>query len=111
MRAVELEGKVAMSTATAEPKCASQGAEKAAFESIKTFLEGSSALGGDDNVRTDMSLLESGILDSLGILQLVTFLSDEFGIEVTDDDFVAENFETVGSLAQFVARKQADAAA
>lgn len=111
MRAVELEGKQTMSAVTAEPKCALKGAEQAALASIKEFLKGSSALGGDDDVRADMSLLDSGILDSLGILQLVTFLGDEFGIEVTDDDFVAENFETVGSLARFVARKQTDAAA
>lgn len=84
--------------------------ERAAFEAIKSFLQGSAALGGDDDIREDMALLESGILDSLGILQLVTFLGDEFGVEVGDEDFVAENFETIGSLARFVARKQASAA-
>lgn len=84
-----------------------QDRELSAFEAIKTFLSGSSALGGDTDIREDMALLESGILDSLGILQLVTFLGDELGVEVTDEDFVADNFETIGSLARFVAKKQA----
>ena len=84
--------------------------EQAAFDSIKEFLAGSTALGGDDEIRREMQLLESGILDSLGILQLVTFLNDSLGIEVDDEDFVTENFETIGSLARFVARKQASTA-
>lgn len=95
--------------ATAAPQTTSpfEVAERSAFEAIKDFLDGSSALGGDDEIREDLALLESGILDSLGILQLVTFLGDELGVEVSDEDFVAENFKTVGSLARFVARKQA----
>lgn len=100
------EGDVHMSTTAAERVEPLAEAERTAFEAIKTFLSGSSALGGDDDVREDMPLLESGILDSLGILQLVTFLGDEFSVEVQDEDFVAENFETIGSLARFVARKQ-----
>lgn len=94
--------------ATAAPQTTSpiEVAERTAFEAIRAFLDGSSALGGDDEIREDLALIESGILDSLGILQLVTFLGDELGVEVSDEDFVAENFETVGSLARFVARKQ-----
>jgi acyl carrier protein len=50
-------------------------------------------------------LLQSGAIDSLGFLELMTFLSDEFGIELEDEDFDASNLETAGKLADFVERK------
>ena len=43
----------------------------------------------------DESLFASGIVDSLGILELVTFIENEFGILVADEDLVAENFESI----------------
>lgn len=54
----------------------------------------------------DTPLLASGILDSLGILQLMSFLSDELGIEIDDDDFTLDNFETIGSLIAFIQRRK-----
>jgi acyl carrier protein len=53
----------------------------------------------------DLQLLDSGLLDSLSMLELTTFLSSEFGIEFDDEDFTAENFATAGSVAALVARK------
>src|SRR5262245_36228406 len=55
-------------------------------------------------------LLESGILDSVGILDLVAHLETTFGIAVTDDDLVPENFRSVASLAAFVQAKRAPVA-
>jgi acyl carrier protein len=51
-------------------------------------------------------LLSSGTLDSLGILELVIFLSEKFNIEMDSQDFSPENFETIGHLARFVQCKQ-----
>lgn len=58
----------------------------------------------------DIALLEGNLLDSLGILQLMMFLGDAFGIEIGDEDFVPENFATVGTLAGFVRSKMRMAA-
>lgn len=52
------------------------------------------------------SLLDNGIIDSLGTLEVVQFLEDEFGVEVTDDEMVADHFDSVHSIAQFVESKQ-----
>jgi len=54
----------------------------------------------------DTPLLDSGALDSLGILHLMTFLSENLQIEIADEDFVPENFQTAGSLARLVERKR-----
>lgn len=51
-------------------------------------------------------LLTSGLLDSLGILELTTFMSSHFRIEILDEDFTSENFDTIGDLARFIERKQ-----
>lgn len=57
----------------------------------------------------ETALLSSGILDSLAILQLTIFLSDEFGIEIGDEDFTLENFATIGTLLEFIASKRTGA--
>jgi acyl carrier protein len=53
-------------------------------------------LGDDDH------LLANGIVDSLGILDLVAYLEREFGITITDDDLVPEHFESLGRMTRFV---------
>ena len=55
----------------------------------------------------DGSLLDSGIVDSLGTLDIVMFLETEFGLVVNDEDMVADHFETVLSIAKFVESKLA----
>ena len=55
----------------------------------------------------DGSLLDSGLLDSLGIFELVAFLQDTFGIVVEDDEIVPENFETVTQISGYVDGKLA----
>jgi acyl carrier protein len=47
-------------------------------------------------------LLSAGILDSLGILQLVAYIADTFGIEVPDQDVVYENFNSIKSLTDYL---------
>lgn len=58
-----------------------------------------------ESLTPELSLLENGAVDSLGILEIVGFLSDKFGIEIEDDDFEPENFESLSSLTRFVACK------
>lgn len=53
------------------------------------------------------SLLGRGIIDSMGVIELITFIQDEFGIPVDDGDITEENLGTLASIAGFVAGKQA----
>jgi acyl carrier protein len=55
----------------------------------------------------DEDLLAAELIDSLGITELAGFLEREFGIAVTDEDLVPDNFRSVDSIAAFVARKGA----
>jgi len=53
----------------------------------------------------DDSFLASGIIDSLGVMQLVAFIEFNFGISVSDADLVPENFDSVERLAAFIERR------
>ena len=57
------------------------------------------ALGNSD------SLIEKGIIDSLGVQVLIAYLEKEFGIHIVDNEIVPENFETIGSVANLVSLK------
>jgi acyl carrier protein len=59
-----------------------------------------------DSFAADENLLAQGIIDSMGILKLVTFLEDRFGIEAGDDDLVPEHFETLQAICAFVESKR-----
>jgi len=50
-------------------------------------------------------LLGDDTLDSLGLVQLTMFLGEEFDVEIEDDDFEPENFESVGRLARLIHAK------
>jgi acyl carrier protein len=53
------------------------------------------------------SFLDRGVIDSTGVLELVTFIEDEYGITVADEEIVPANFDTVNALAGFVVHKTA----
>jgi acyl carrier protein len=54
----------------------------------------------------DASLLDRGIIDSTGVLEVIGFLEDTFGITVEDDEMLPDNLDSIERLSAFVARKQ-----
>jgi acyl carrier protein len=62
------------------------------------------------NVSNDEPLLTSGLIDSLGILEVVSFVENEFLIVVSDEDLLPENFGSIHSLTNFVHEKTTGAA-
>ena len=56
-------------------------------------------------VAADDSLLVQGIVDSLGVLEVVTFIETEFQLTITDDELLSDHFESIASMADFVAQK------
>lgn len=68
---------------------------------IKHFMVGEK----NPQLDNDVSFLEKGIVDSTGVLELVTFLEETFDIRVEDEELVPENLDSVSSLVRFVSRK------
>ncbi|WP_224360860.1 acyl carrier protein [Hyalangium versicolor] len=65
--------------------------------------------GEDFVLGEDTSLIDSGLIDSTGVLELLTFLESEFGITVDDAEVVPENLDSLARITAFVLRKQAEA--
>jgi acyl carrier protein len=72
---------------------------------IHAFLLEKFPLARKAGVGKDTGLLEKGILDSLGILDVVSFLESEFSLVVSDDELLPENFQSLGTLTAFVLKK------
>ena len=57
------------------------------------------------NYDDDASFLDEGIIDSLGIIELVTFVEKQFGVSVLDHELVPDNFDSVKKLEAFIRQK------
>lgn len=75
-------------------------------EGLREFIVGHYPRAAEISVSVDDALLESGVIDSLGILQLVNFIEDSFGILIAEEDFDPENFTSITTISRFIARKQ-----
>ncbi|MBK8215938.1 MAG: acyl carrier protein [Myxococcales bacterium] len=75
-------------------------------EKIRSFILESYMAGLDPSgLKDDVSLERSHIVDSARVLELILFLEETFGLEVTNDDATPENFDTVDAIVGFVAGK------
>jgi acyl carrier protein len=76
-------------------------------QSIRTFIETSFLFREGRGGLTDgESLLGAGLIDSTGILELVTYLESEFGIVVLDEEIIPENLDSGDQITAYVLRKQ-----
>jgi acyl carrier protein len=75
-------------------------------QEIRSFLlDDVLTIGYEEVLASDVRLL-SGVLDSLGLVQLLEFLEERFGVAVDGDDIVDENFSSLASVAAFVEGKR-----
>lgn len=78
---------------------------------IRSYITHSLLFGDESFVYSDDdSFLERGIVDSLGVIELVSFIEAQFGISVADHELTPENFDSVTKLSEYVARKLANGA-
>ena len=76
-------------------------------EILRKFIIENFLFGNEDAPLNDAeSFLESGIIDSTGILEVVGFLEDEFEFEVTDEELVPDNFDSIDKLIAYIGNKQ-----
>ncbi len=77
---------------------------------VRGFILESYYASDPEELTDEISLIDSGYVDSTGMMEIILFLEGEYGIRITDRDTVPENLETISRIAAFVARKQAAAA-
>ena len=74
-------------------------------ETVKRFIISELMMGKrDENLENTFSLLENGVLDSLGIMKLIQFIEEDFSFSIEDEDILPENFENIESISHFIKR-------
>ncbi|MFU8790020.1 MAG: acyl carrier protein [Methylobacter sp.] len=74
---------------------------------IRDYILGNLLFTEDPSVlQDDDSFLTQGIIDSTGVLEIILFIEDTFGIKVSDDEMLPANLDSVNKLAAFIMRKQ-----
>ena len=74
-------------------------------ERIRRFIEETFIVDGFSD---DDSFLRTGVIDSTGMMELVLFIEQEFGIKVVDTELLPRNLDSISRVAAFVERKRAD---
>jgi acyl carrier protein len=72
---------------------------------VRNFVVDNFLFGNANGLADDTSFLEAGILDSTGVLEVVAFLEQQFGVRVDDDELTPENLDSISSIGAFVSRK------
>ena len=72
---------------------------------IQEFIRQNFPAAQQRDIAVDELLLGANIIDSIGILQIVTYLEEEYDIMVEDDEFIPDNFQSISHIANFVQSK------
>jgi len=72
---------------------------------VRAFIVENFLFGDENGVKDVTSFLDEGIIDSTGILEMVSFLEEEFGITVGDEELVPENLGSINNVVAYLERK------
>jgi acyl carrier protein len=75
------------------------------LQKIRSFVIENYLFGEEGKLGNDDSFLESGIIDSTGVLELVRFLEATFGIKVADEELVPDNLDSLNKIVAFLQAK------
>ena len=74
-------------------------------ENVKTFIRDSFLFDSSAQIGDNDSLLEKGIIDSTGVLELILYLEEQFGIKIDDEEVIPENLDSVSNIETFIRGK------
>lgn len=72
---------------------------------IRNFVVESFLFGEEEGLSDDTSFLKQGIIDSTGVMQLVSFIQDQYQLTVDDEDLTPENLDSIRKISAFIERK------
>jgi acyl carrier protein len=78
---------------------------------VRQFILDNFYVNDPDSLSDETSLIDSGIVDSTGMMDIILFLETECGIRVEDDETIPENLESIDQIVAFVGRKLNSSAA
>ncbi len=75
-------------------------------ETISTFIQENFLMYQEEETLDDnTSFLDEGIIDSTGVLEIITFIEETFAIQIDDEELVPENLDSIARISRFVVRK------
>jgi acyl carrier protein len=74
-------------------------------EIIRKFIHENFILDEEAHLKDEDSLLEKGVIDSTGVLELVAFIEEKYGITVEDEELTPENLDSIRNIAGFIWQK------
>jgi acyl carrier protein len=72
---------------------------------VRSFVVDNFLFGKGESLSSSDSLLSKGVIDSTGVLELITFLEQTFGISIPDQDVQAENFDSIERIVRYLDRQ------
>jgi acyl carrier protein len=75
-------------------------------ELIRNFVVENFLFGNDEDLTNATSFLDEGIIDSTGVLELVSFLEETFALQIDDEDLIPENLDSIDKVTSYVERKR-----
>jgi acyl carrier protein len=75
-------------------------------DQVRAYLLDNFLMGIDQDIRDDTSFMDNHILDSTGFIELIHYLEEHFGIQVTEDEMVPDNLDSLQKIEHFVLRKR-----
>jgi acyl carrier protein len=72
---------------------------------LRSFIVEELRWDGRERLTDDYPLIQRGIVDSMGILSLVSFIESEFGVQIQDEELVPQHFGTISGMASLIASK------
>ena len=69
---------------------------------LREFMKNNFLLGNDVDLKDDDSFMNKGIVDSTGILEVVSFVEETFSIKIPDEDLLPENLDSINNLLKYV---------
>ena len=78
---------------------------------VREFIAENFLFRADADLDDDQSLLDSGVIDSTGVLEVIAFLEQTFGICIADEEIVPENLDSINNMSRYLASKLPAAAA
>jgi acyl carrier protein len=73
---------------------------------LRQYIVENFLFGQDSDISDNDSLMNNGVIDSTGLLEVVTFLENEFKVAVKAHELVPENFDSIAQITRFVASKR-----
>jgi acyl carrier protein len=74
------------------------------YEKVNSYIL-QAAYAGIDDIKNDTLIFKEGFFDSMGFVMLISFLEEEYGFKIKDEELLEDNFESIDAITGFITRK------